>query len=128
MAMIRSASSSDHRSVLTLLQAAGLPVAGVVPTLPDFYVAEVDGRVVGTGGLEVYGPDALLRSVVVEKVARNSGLGVALVERILDDARERDLRAVYLLTTTADAYPALWVRADYSRAGTRRGQGVRRVS
>ena len=103
-AVVRSADSSDHRAVVGLLEDAGLPVAGVLPALPEFYVAELEGRVVGAVGLEVYGRDALLRSAVVEKVARNSGLGVALVERILDHARARGLRDVYLLTTTADRY------------------------
>ena len=104
MAVVRSADSSDHRAVVGLLEDAGLPVAGVLPALPEFYVAELEGRVVGAVGLEVYGRDALLRSAVVGKVARNSGLGVALVERILDHARARGLRDVYLLTTTADRY------------------------
>jgi amino-acid N-acetyltransferase len=104
MAVVRSASSTDHIAVVGLLEDAGLPVAGVLPMLPDFYVVELDGRVVGAVGLEIYGRDALLRSAVVERVARNSGLGVALVERILDHARERDMRAIYLLTTTADQY------------------------
>jgi amino-acid N-acetyltransferase len=104
MAVVRSATSSDHIAVVGLLEDAGLPVAGVLPTLPDFYVVELDGRVVGAVGLEVYGPDALLRSAVVERVSRNSGLGVALVERILDHTRARGMRAVYLLTTTADQY------------------------
>ncbi len=104
MAVVRSAASSDHLAVTGLLEDAGLPLAGVLPTLPDFYVVELEGRVVGAVGLEVYGRDALLRSAVVEQVARNSGLGVALVERILDHARARGVRAVYLLTTTADRY------------------------
>jgi amino-acid N-acetyltransferase len=104
VAFVRSANSTDHIAVIGLLEDAGLPVAGVLPTLPDFYVVELDGRVVGAVGLEVYGRDALLRSAVVERVARNSGLGVTLIERILDHARERDIRAIYLLTTTADQY------------------------
>ena len=103
-AVIRAATGSDHRAVLGLLEVAGLPVAGVLPTLPDFQVVDVEGRVVGAAGLEVYGRDALLRSVVVEANARSSGLGVSLVERILEHARERDVRAVYLLTTAADGY------------------------
>lgn len=104
MALVRSATSSDHLAVIGLLEDAGLPLAGVLPTLPDFCVVELEGRVVGAVGLEIYGRDALLRSAVVEQVARNTGLGVALVERILDHARGRGVRAVYLLTTTADRY------------------------
>ncbi|MGH7498558.1 MAG: arsenic resistance N-acetyltransferase ArsN2, partial [Gemmatimonadales bacterium] len=103
-AAIRSATIADHRAVLDLLEAAGLPLAGVAPALHDFYVAEIGGRVVGAVGLEPHLPDALLRSAVVEPGARGTGLGVALVERLLDHAREQGVRAVYLLTTTAEAY------------------------
>ena len=101
---VRSATSADHRAVLVLLDAAALPMAGLSPTLTDFYVAEDHGRVMGAIGLERYGADALLRSAVVDPSARDTGVGVALVERVLDHARERGIRAVYLLTTTAERY------------------------
>jgi N-acetylglutamate synthase and related acetyltransferases len=38
------------------------------------------------------------------RTARSTGLGLALVDRILRHARERGLGAVYLLTTTAEGY------------------------
>jgi amino-acid N-acetyltransferase len=89
---------------VALLEAAALPVAGVAPPLADFFVADGGGRIVGAIGLEAYGPDALLRSAVVEPAARGSGIGAALVERVLGHAGERGVRSVYLLTTTADRY------------------------
>ena len=101
---VRAASAADHPSVVALLEAAALPMAGVAPALPDFFVAEDRGRIVGAIGLETYGPDGLLRSAVVDPAARGTGIGVALVERVLDHARERGIRSVYLLTTTAERY------------------------
>lgn len=103
-AVVRSATKADHGAVRALLEAATLPVAGVPSTLTDFYVAEDQGRVVGAVGLELYGLDALLRSVVIDPAVRGSGVGRALVERALDHARDRGIRAVYLLTTTAERY------------------------
>jgi amino-acid N-acetyltransferase len=103
-AAVRAASGEDHGTVVGLLNAAGLPLAGLTPTLTDFFVAEQEGRVVGAIGLEGYGPDALLRSAVVDPAARGSGIGVALVERVVEHARQRGILAIYLLTTTAEHY------------------------
>lgn len=103
-AAVRAATRGDHAHVVALLQAAALPVAGLTPTLADFFVAENEGRIVGAIGLESYGSDALLRSAVVDPAARGAGVGVALVERLLGHAREHDIRAIYLLTTTAERY------------------------
>ncbi len=101
---VRSATSADYGAVLALLETAGLPVAGVPSTLTGFYVAEDQRGIVGAVGLELHGEDGLLRSAVVDPATRGTGIGVALVERILDHARERRVRAVYLLTTTAERY------------------------
>ena len=103
-ARVRAARGEDHAAVVRLLDAARLPVAGLTPTLADFFVAELDGLIVGVIGLERYGDDALLRSAVVDPSARGSGIGVALVERVLEHARERGVHTIYLLTTTAEEY------------------------
>jgi amino-acid N-acetyltransferase len=101
---VRPATGSDYKAVAGLLQAANLPLAGVPRTLAGFYVAEDRGRILGAVGLELHGTDGLLRSAVVDPAARGTGLGQALVGRLLGDARERGLGAVYLLTTTAERW------------------------
>ena len=101
---VRPATVSDYEAVVGLLQAANLPLAGVPRALAGFYVAEERGRILGAVGLELYGTDGLLRSAVVDPAARGTGLGHALVRRLLGDARERGLGAVYLLTTTAECW------------------------
>jgi len=101
---IRSAAASDRPGVVALLLAAGLPEAGLSQTLDGFLVAEADGRLVGAVGLETYGADALLRSAVVDPASRGTGVGAALVEGLLRRADEGELRAVYLLTTTAEGW------------------------
>lgn len=99
---VRPARKEDLVSVRRLLGDAGLPEAGVEEWLPQFVVAEQEGRVVGVGGLELYGPSALLRSVAVRADRRGGGLGRELVDRLLAGARRRGIREVYLLTTTAE--------------------------
>ena len=103
-AAVRAATSGDYEPVVGLLQAAGLPSAGLSRTLADFFVAVDRGQVVGAVGLERHGADALLRSAVVHPASRGTGIGVALVARVLDHARERGVGTVYLLTTTAERY------------------------
>ena len=99
---VRTAEPGDYAAVAGLLASAGLPTAGLSPSLTDFVVAAADDGLVGAVGLEVYGPAALLRSAVVADRARGRGLGAALVDRLLEHARARGVRQVYLLTTTAE--------------------------
>ncbi len=101
---LRPATERDYDRVTSLLGAAGLPLAGVPRDLAGFEVAERAGRLVGAVALERYGEDGLLRSAVVDPAERGGGIGAALIERILDVAREHRLRAVYLLTTTAEQW------------------------
>jgi amino-acid N-acetyltransferase len=103
-AVVRAATQADYEAVRSLLEASTLPVSGVPATLADFYVAEDQGRVVGVVGLELYGANALLRSAAIDPAVRGSGVGRALVERALEHAREQGVRAIYLLTTTAERY------------------------
>jgi amino-acid N-acetyltransferase len=102
--VLRPATLADLRDVERLLMHAQLPVDGVAGSLPTFVVAEHDGRLVGAAGLELCGQDALLRSVVVAPEWRSRGLGRELVERVIAEGEARQLRALYLLTTTAEQY------------------------
>jgi amino-acid N-acetyltransferase len=103
-AMVRSARPADLLGIEQLLTASSLPVAGVAEALPQFVVAEYDGVIVGSAGLELCSKDALLRSVAVAPEWRSRGLGRALVSRAIADAEARGIRALYLLTTTAEHY------------------------
>jgi amino-acid N-acetyltransferase len=103
-AALRAARQADIASVEALLTAASLPLAGLSDALPGMIVAEENGRIVGTAALEVRGENALLRSVAVAPEWRSRGLGRALVSRVIADAEARGLKAVYLLTTTAERY------------------------
>lgn len=104
IAEVRGATITDLRDVERLLVASDLPLDGVREALPDFVVAEAEGRVVGVAGLEVCCDDALLRSVAVDPEWRSRGVGRALVMRVIANAEARGLNALYLLTTTAEHY------------------------
>lgn len=108
---LRAATPADRDAVERLLVDAGLPTEGVAEILAahpeDFVVADdpqAPGELAAVAGLEVCCDDALLRSVAVRPAWRAQGLGHALVRRLVDEAESRGLRALYLLTMTAEHY------------------------
>lgn len=101
---IRSARPSDLPAVLALLEAHALPGEGVAEWLDHYLVAESDTGISGVAGLELYADGALLRSVAVAGEQRGRGLGGRLVGLALERARAAGVPAVWLLTTTADAW------------------------
>ncbi|MGQ3055411.1 MAG: arsenic resistance N-acetyltransferase ArsN2, partial [Roseateles sp.] len=101
---LRQAGASDWPAVEALLLANKLPTEGARAHLPTYLLATSNGEVVGCAGAEVYGQVALLRSVAVAPGLQKQGIGRLLVERLLHEARSRDIAALYLLTVTAPEY------------------------
>ena len=60
----------------------------------------VEGTPVGFGGLEIFGRDALLRSLVTLPPVRQVGMGAAMVAILETEARALKCRTVYLLTAS----------------------------
>jgi len=81
-----------------------LPPEGIAEAMEYFWVARAGEYIVGTVGLEVYNDLALLRSLAVTPACHHTGLGHALTETALAYLTTRQFRAVYLLTTTAEAF------------------------
>ena len=102
--IIDTARSDDLAEILDLLTRTGLPLDGLRDHLPTTLVGREDGHVVGSAALELYADSALLRSVAVSPSLQHRGLGQALTRAALALAREHRVAAVYLLTTTADAF------------------------
>jgi amino-acid N-acetyltransferase len=102
--IIDTARSDDLGPILELLTRNGLPLDGLSDHLPTTLVAREDGQVVGSAALEIYPDGALLRSVAVSPSLQHRGLGQALTRAALALAHEHRVAAVYLLTTTADAF------------------------
>jgi N-acetylglutamate synthase-like GNAT family acetyltransferase len=71
---------------------------------------------VGFGGLEIYGENALLRSVVTLPPVRNQGVGAAIVAVLEVEARALGCRTVWLLTASNDAFFARLGYAPCERA------------
>ncbi|MFC0130067.1 arsenic resistance N-acetyltransferase ArsN2 [Ralstonia solanacearum] len=106
MPNFRPACTEDYAAIRALLAAQGLPSedVGASEEAHRFHLAEQDGQIVGCAGLEVYGTDALLRSVAVAPSMRDSGLGRALVDITERDAAAIGVQRLFLLTTSAADY------------------------
>ncbi len=84
----------------SLLRSSSLP-ADDLNYKKDLLIGYYEGNIlVGTGGLEVYGDHGLLRSLSVKFGIRGRSVGTNITEYLLDEAKRRGLKGVYLLTET----------------------------
>lgn len=97
-------SPSDLPALARELQEAGLPCADVAQPGRVFYAFEMGGQHVGYAGLEMCGPDALLRSVLVLPQQRRRGLGGQMVRQMEQLARRAGIANLHLLTSDQTAF------------------------
>ncbi|BBZ44913.1 amino-acid acetyltransferase [Mycobacterium parmense] len=65
----------------------------------EFWVAEYQGQVVGCGALHVMWADlGEIRTVAVDPSVTGHGIGHAIVDRLLEVARELQLKRLFVLT------------------------------
>lgn len=103
--MLRPAVSADFGEVARLLECCDLPVEGIADQFgANYVVAPAVAGLSGVAGVEKHGGYGLLRSVAVAPEERGKGLALRLVSNRLEWAAAEGLTAVYLLTTTAEAY------------------------
>jgi len=101
---IAAAGPSDWPAIASLLRDSGLPLDGLDKHLGATIVARDDGAIVGCAALELYGSDALLRSVAVAPTHRGEGMGEALTAAAIALARKHGIHAIHLLTETAEGF------------------------
>ncbi len=102
---LRQAIPGDWRAVQDLLLTADLPVDDLGPDkLSRFLIAEDDKVTVGLIGLEVLGTVGLLRSLVVARSARSTGLGGKLVGALESAAEAAGIAELWLLTIDAERF------------------------
>jgi ribosomal protein S18 acetylase RimI-like enzyme len=84
----------------------------------EIFVAEVDGRIVGT--VSSHSPDGRglhLFALDVGPEWRNRGVGRALVEHVVDEARRRRLGSVFLEVRVDNPARRLYHRLGFRRVG-----------
>lgn len=68
-------------------------------SVQEFWVAELDGAVVGCGALHVLWSDlGEVRTIAVDPAVKGRGVGHAIVDRLLTVARELQLQRLFVLT------------------------------
>ena len=71
----------------------------------EFWVAELDGEVVGCGALHVLWADlGEVRTVAVNPKVKSRGIGHAIVDQLLRVARELQLQRLFVLTFETDFF------------------------
>jgi amino-acid N-acetyltransferase len=103
--VVRRARVGDARTMKALIDsyAGRVLLAKELVTLyesvQEFWVAELDGTVVGCGALHVLWEDlAEVRTVAVDPAMRGRGVGHALVDQLVKQARNLGLARVFVLT------------------------------
>ena len=111
--MVRRAAAVDVDAILAIVNAntdrlLARERGDIEPLLDSFWVAELDGRVVGCCCLEVYSQKiAELRSLAVLADARGRGLGASLTAAAVADAERRGIPQVLVVTSNREFFERL---------------------
>ena len=115
---IRKAQTGDAVQIHALVnhyagQQQMLPrtLLSIYENIRDFYVAVEDSRVLGCSALHfTWGDMAEIRSLAVDETSGKRGIGRALVEANIAEAREHGLVQVYAFTYVKDFFAKLGFR------------------
>jgi ubiquinone/menaquinone biosynthesis C-methylase UbiE/N-acetylglutamate synthase-like GNAT family acetyltransferase len=67
-------------------------------------IASFSSETVGIGGIEIHGEYGLLRSLVITNSFQGKGYGKALCKKLIQQAKNKGVNEVYLLTNTASGF------------------------
>jgi amino-acid N-acetyltransferase len=105
MSVVTIHARPSYAGAAALLEAAALPSSDLSDAhMEHFFFCGTASAPSALVGIELCGPSALLRSLVVRPDRRATGLGKTLVEHAEAHARACGVRSMYLLTTTAAAF------------------------
>jgi N-acetylglutamate synthase-like GNAT family acetyltransferase/3-methyladenine DNA glycosylase AlkD len=100
-------------AIKQLLAECGLPFEDFTTWHLQHTITLLDaGQLIGMVGLEVFGDQALLRSLAVQPAYRGRGCATRLVNEIEAYAQEQRITTLFLLTTTAEGF---FARRGYRR-------------
>lgn len=97
----KSVSKDDLPEVESLLKSNKLCFNDINEHGVYMYSVESDSGHIGYFGYEIYGANALFRSMVVNDDNRGSGYGSEILKLAIDSLRKEKVKEVYLLTNTA---------------------------
>ncbi|MBF6173981.1 amino-acid N-acetyltransferase [Nocardia blacklockiae] len=109
--IVRRARTSDVPDIKTLVDVYAGKIlleknlVTLYEAVQEFWVAELDGRVVGCGALHVLWADlGEVRTVAVHPSVKGKGIGGLIVDKLVATARELELRRLFVLTFEVDFF------------------------
>ena len=110
--IIRKAKISDIGTIFELVndfakQGLMLPKSQIdlYESIRDFFVIEIDNKVVACGALKVFLDDlAEIRSLATNKDFQKMGVGKMITQKLLDDAKELGIKKVFTLSYQVDFF------------------------
>ncbi len=100
----RQAPGEDLQEIKELLDINKLPSGDFEEHVENFIVIEEKRKIIGVGGLEIYGVIGLVRSIVVESAYRGRGISKNIYKLIEKKAHGFGVNTLYLLTESATDY------------------------
>ena len=112
---VRSAKISDVEAIYSLINCYAerdemlfRSKADIYENLQAFIVAELNGSVVGCCALQIVWSDlAEIKSLAVDEANKGLGVGKAIVDTAIEQARKLGLQKVFALTLTPDFFEKL---------------------
>lgn len=118
--IIRKAKSKDTKAIYSLLleeipngKVLRRSVKELKKVIRSFFVYEEDNKIVGCCSLEIYSPKiAEIRSLIVSLEYRNRGVGSALIQKCLDEARKKKIYQVLSITDKSEFFERFGFRTQ----------------
>jgi len=117
--VIRKARTADVNNIRKLINAfadegrmLAVSLNQLYEGLRNFWVLELDGKVIGCGALKIIWEDlGEIRSIAISEKFQKSGYGNLLVNRLLQEAEELELKKIFVLTYV----PAFFQKLGFER-------------
>lgn len=104
MEIIQLLNQLEINEVKELLLSSNLPTSDLNNAPIHFFGMKKNNKLIVTGALEVYGNNAVLRSVAVSNNFQNNGYGKQIVRYLEEVALEMKISHLFLLTTSAENF------------------------
>lgn len=101
---IQKAEIGQLEEIQNLLKNSGLPYEDIGMHLNNFLCVMNNEKIIAAGGFEIYDDVALLRSLAVTEAKRNEGLGQLIYAALIEHAKTKNIKQIYLLTETAEKF------------------------
>jgi len=104
MKTINPLSGDDLPLITDLLKSFNLPVSDLDTAPIQIFGIKENNNLIAAGALEIYGENAILRSIVVHRNFQGLGLGMHLTRFLETNAKKIGIKNLFLLTTTAESF------------------------